>query len=134
MHEMTVATSLIREILENVQSLKGADGLGPNVTKVEEVVLEIGELAFISKPQLEFCYDVLARENDLLKGSTLRLVDVPAEVKCVSCGFQGSGDSLDEPVDHRIVMTFTCPRCGETLEIVKGRGMVLRNVSVQVED
>jgi hydrogenase nickel insertion protein HypA len=132
MHEMTVATSLVEEILGNIRRLEMKDGV--KVIKVEEVVLEIGELAFIAERQLGFCYELLSAENELLKGSKLTMTQIKAEVKCDQCGYGGALDQVEEPADHRLVMSFACPKCGGTLQILKGRGMILRNISLRTED
>lgn len=132
MHEMSVATSLIEEILGNIRRLESSDG--KEVMKVEEVTLEIGELAFISEMQLEFCYNLLAKEQEELRDSKLTILKVEAKVRCNGCGFKGGLDTLEEPADHRMVVSFACPECGGTLDIEQGRGMILKNISVQVED
>jgi hydrogenase nickel insertion protein HypA len=131
MHEMSVATSLIEEILSNIRRLETN---GKNIMKVEEVTLEIGELAFISEMQLEFCYNLLAKEHEELKDSKLTIEKAEAKVRCDGCSFKGGLGSLEEPADHRMVVSFACPECGGTLDIEQGRGMILKNVSVQVED
>jgi hydrogenase nickel incorporation protein HypA/HybF len=126
MHEMSVATSLIEEILSNLKDLK--------VNKVEAVTLVIGELAFISETQLEFCYDLLKKEHEVLKGSTLVMEKEEAEVECQECGYSGGLGTVDEPVDHRMMMSFMCPKCGGTFDILKGRGMILKKIQAEVEE
>lgn len=131
MHEMSVATSLVEEVLANLERLNSE---GTAVAKVTEVHLEIGELAFISEMQLRFCFDLLCKEDARLAGAELTMDKVDASVRCPSCGFAGGAGTVSEPADHRMLMSFACPECGGTLEIVKGRGMVLRNISVEVDD
>lgn len=129
MHEMSVATSLVQEILTHLDMVEGHEVLG-----VDEVQLEIGELAFINKRQLEFCFDVVKREHGQLKEARLTMTEERALVRCHGCGFSGGLEAIEEPVDHRMVMSFACPKCGGTLDIERGRGMLLRNIGLRVEE
>jgi len=59
MHEFSVMSQMIGDIIEELKKW--------NAAKVEEVVLELGEFTMLSEEQLRFGYDVLTRDNILLK-------------------------------------------------------------------
>lgn len=129
MHEMSVATALVDTVLDSVKGMKA--------TKVEEVIFEVGELAFISERQLKFCFDVLKKDHAVLKDTKLSYLKVKAKVKCAKCGFEGGLDKVSEKKKaeaHRIDITFECPECGGTLNIILGRDMVIKRLAVEVAD
>jgi hydrogenase nickel incorporation protein HypA/HybF len=129
MHEMSVATALVDSVLESLKGMKAV--------KVEEVIFEVGELAFISERQLRFCFDVMKKEHPVLKDTKLSFRKVKAKVKCTKCDFEGGLDKVGENKKaeaHRIAITFECPKCGGTLNIVLGRDMVIKRIVVEVAD
>jgi len=129
MHEMSVATALVDTVLDSVKDM--------NATKVEEVIFEVGELAFISERQLRFCFDVMKKDHAVLKETKLSLHKVKAKVKCTKCDFEGGLDKVNESKKeeaHRIAITFECPKCGGTLDIILGRDMIIKRIAVEVAD
>jgi hydrogenase nickel incorporation protein HypA/HybF len=129
MHEMSVATALVDTVIESLKGMKA--------TKVEEVIFEVGELAFISERQLKFSFDLLKKDHPVLKDTKLHLRKVKAKVKCTKCDFEGGLDEVSEAKKaeaHRIAITFECPKCGGTLDIILGRDMVVKRIAVEVAD
>jgi len=126
MHEMSVASALVEEVLENVKGLRAM--------KVDEVHLRIGEFAFISDRQLRFCFDLLKKDHKLTKGAALKISKEKATVGCKECGFKGGVKDVKRPEDHRLALAFECPKCGGTLDIVSGREMVIQRISVLVPE
>ena len=84
--------------------------------------MEVGELAMINPEQLEFMYEVLTEEN-MLKGSKLNIVILPAVAECKNCGYKG-------PVPDKY--TCACPNCGLTLRAIEGKDIQLKTMELDI--
>lgn len=113
MHELSIATDLINTALETARQ--------NNAREILSVTVEIGELALINPEQLQFMYEVLTEEN-MLKGSKLIIVNIPAVADC-QCGYRG-------PVPDKT--TCSCPKCGLTMRAVEGRDICLKTMEIEV--
>jgi len=114
MHELSIATELVNAALACAKQ--------NNAKKVISVTIEVGELAMINPEQLQFMYEVLTEEN-MLKGSQLNLVVLPAVAECKSCGYKG-------PVPDKY--TCACPKCGLTLRAIEGRDISLKTMELEI--
>ena len=114
MHELSIATDLINTAIATAKQ--------NNAKKVLSITVEIGELALVNPEQLAFMYEVLTEEN-VLKGSKLNIVTVPAVMECEHCGYKG-------PVEDKY--TCACPKCGLTLRAVEGRDICLKTMEIEV--
>ncbi len=124
MHELSVMTQIVDSVL--------AEAKKRNATRVEAVDLQIGEYTMLGEDQLKFAYEVLSKENPILKDSDLVIKHVKGRIKC-SCGFEGDvKPSPDSP--HKIVPILECPHCGGIAEIIEGRECVIRNIRMVIPD
>jgi hydrogenase nickel incorporation protein HypA/HybF len=114
MHELSIATDLINTAIETAKQNKA--------NKVHSITVEIGELAMINPEQLIFMYEVLTEEN-MLKGSKLEIVKVPAVMECKNCGYKGPNEDWD---------TCACPKCGLTMRAIEGRDICLKTMEIDV--
>jgi hydrogenase nickel incorporation protein HypA/HybF len=114
MHELSIATDLINTAIETAKQ--------NNAKKVLSVTVEIGELAMVNPEQLAFMYEVLTEEN-MLKGSKLNIVTLPAVMECQNCGYNG-------PIEDKY--TCACPKCGLTLRAIAGRDICLKTMEIDV--
>jgi hydrogenase nickel incorporation protein HypA/HybF len=114
MHELSIATDLINTAIATAKQ--------NNALKVLSVTVEIGELAMVNPEQLAFMYEVLTEEN-MLKGSKLIIVNVPAVMECQNCGYKG-------PVEDKY--TCACPKCGLTLRAIEGRDICLKTMEIDI--
>ncbi len=121
MHEVSVMSDIVQRVADALQDR--------NIEKVEKVILEVGELTFLGKEQLEFAYQVLTRDGPL-SGSELVIVEQGAEVRCPECGFEGAPEALDSESYHFKVPNLSCPKCEGEVEIVKGRGCSVTSLEV----
>jgi hydrogenase nickel insertion protein HypA len=99
---------------------------------ISTVKLAVGELTFLGSEQLKFCYGVLAKDN-ILQDSELVIETIPAEVSCSSCGYSGKIEYLETDEFHVRLPRFTCPKCDEKVEIVKGKDCVIKEISGETE-
>lgn len=103
-----------------------------NAIDVKEVHLEIGELTFLGKEQMEFAYDVLS-QNSILEKSKLTIKEKKAMVSCNSCDYEGGIDYEDDISYHIIFPKLSCPICGASVKIVAGNECIIRDIVVDVE-
>ena len=104
MHELSIAISMIDQIIEESECRGGLD--------VEIVHLKLGVFCGVDAHALLFCYE-LACEGTPLQGSKLVIESIPLVVHCPSCGKDRSPPS---------VYQICCPDCfTPTEKIVSGR-------------
>lgn len=125
MHEFSIMSDVVQALKEEAQK--------HNLKSVRQVMLEVGELTFLSHEQLKFSYKVLS-EGTVFDGSELVLETKPATVKCESCGYEGETSFSESPEYHYMLPSFSCPKCGEPTEITSGRECVITKMIADVED
>ncbi|MFP4588440.1 MAG: hydrogenase maturation nickel metallochaperone HypA [Candidatus Acetothermia bacterium] len=125
MHEYSVATELIETLEQQVEEEK--------LVRAIKVHLRLGELRLISKEALEQAYEVLV-EDTLLKDSCLEFEEVAIEISCKECNFKGPVEYEDDPAFHFSTPVLSCPQCGGSVEIIKGRELEVRTLTVREID
>jgi len=123
MHEFSVMSQMVEGIIEEAKR--------HDATKVEEVILELGEFTMLGEEQLRFAFEILTKDN-ILNGSKLTIITVKGAIEC-ECGFKGEM-SPSEDTPHRSVPILECPRCGAPARIVGGRECTVKNLRVVVPD
>ena len=112
MHEVSVMSSILEQVLRELEN--------HDIERVEEVELVVGELTFLGHDQLRFAYEIMTRDT-VLEGADLNIVIESIEVSCPSCGYEGAAKYLEGEEYHLSVPVLRCPRCGESVRVVKGR-------------
>lgn len=113
MHEMSIITSILRIARDH------ADEAGAEV--IEQIEIEVGTLAGIEIPSLEFCFRA-ARAQTVGEQAELVIRRIEGRGRCPVCGRTAAMDFY----------TAICPACGDgVLEILQGRE--LRVLSIRVE-
>jgi hydrogenase nickel incorporation protein HypA/HybF len=125
MHEFSVMSDIVAALKEEAQK--------HDLKSVRQVMLEVGELTFLSHEQLRFSYKVLS-EGTVFDGSELVLETKSASVKCDSCGYEGESNLNNSPEYHYMLPDLSCPKCGKPTEIVSGRECVITKMVADVED
>ncbi|MGD9962620.1 MAG: hydrogenase maturation nickel metallochaperone HypA [Thermoplasmata archaeon] len=123
MHEFSVMSQMIEGIIEEAKKW--------NATKVEEVILELGEFTMLGDEQLRFAYEILTK-NTILSGSILTIVPIKGVIEC-DCGFRGDM-SLPDDMPHSSVPILECPKCGKLARVVGGRECTVKNLRAVVPD
>lgn len=119
MHEFSVMTQVVETILDELAK--------HDVVTVSEVVVDVGELTFLSYEALSFAWEVLTREN-ILAGTPFTINRMTALVRCAACGFIGAPEYLGDPADHFAVPILECPACKGKTEIARGREFIVRSI------
>ncbi|MGI8772892.1 MAG: hydrogenase maturation nickel metallochaperone HypA [Acidobacteriaceae bacterium] len=113
MHELSIAISMIDQILEESESRGGLD--------VEAVHLKLGIFSGVDREALLFSYE-LACEGTALQGSRLVIETIPLVIHCAACQKDRTPPS---------VYQLCCPECqtpGQT--IVSGREIEVASLEV----
>jgi hydrogenase nickel incorporation protein HypA/HybF len=113
MHELSIAISMIEQVMEESESRGGLD--------VEVVHLKLGVFAGVDKEALLFSYE-LACEGTRLEGSRLLIETVPLVIYCPSCKKERTPLS---------VYQLCCPDCLVPAErIITGREIEVASLEV----
>jgi len=99
-----------------------------DIEKVEAVDMIVGELTFLGEDQLQFAYEIITRDT-ILEGSKLIITSEKIEVKCNSCGYIGPVNYIHHG-DHYSHPDLSCPKCGASVELLKGKSAAVRSVQV----
>jgi len=112
MHELSIITSIL-DVVEEQARLNGAK-------VVNTIEIEVGELAGVEIPSLEFCYDA-ARTDTLAAKANLVIHVIEGRGHCPDC-------DKDVPLEYFIA---PCPECGDTLvEASQGRELRIKSIDV----
>ena len=121
MHEQAIIQSVIDSIRQSLASQKLTG-------KVKSVSLKIGALELHGEESFKQIFAVSATGTQL-EGAELKLIVLPARIKC-QCGHEGpAGDGVDHHSDMPIA---ECPRCGEVCRVSGGRGV--EGIDLEVEE
>jgi hydrogenase nickel incorporation protein HypA/HybF len=113
MHELSIAISMIDQIMEESENRGGL--------AVEIVHLRLGVFSGVDKDALLFAYE-LACEGSPLAGSRLVIETIPLVIYCETCG----KDRIPP-----LVYQLSCPECGTPGQtIVTGREIEVASLEV----
>ena len=126
MHEFSVAQSVVETVIQVARQ--------HNARQVQEVNLEVGEVALVNVDQLGWHIQMLI-QGTIAEGMNLKWTNVPTMIRCMGCGYEG-GVRYEEkdPTTHFAVPTFGCPQCGcPRTTITSGRDLRVVDISVRFE-
>lgn len=110
MHEVGVMIQVIKTV-ENFARSNG-------VTKIDKLVLQIGELSSIIPKYMEDCYPA-AVDGTMMEKTKLKIEVLPGNVKCKQCGKKYNLIKNDA----------TCPKCkSKKLEVLSGREFMIKEI------
>ncbi len=91
------------------------------VSKVNKVIVEIGEVSTVVKDQLIDCWNWNAKRTGVLDGAELSVIDIPAVTYCEDCG----------KTYPTVEYGKTCPHCGSgNTYLVSGNEVVIKEIVV----
>jgi len=123
MHEVTVAQSAVNIALEESEK--------QSAKKILLIELDIGNLALISKEQLEFWITEFLR-GTIGEGTKIKINHIPGKVKCRDCGAESPVEVSEDPSLHFTVPKFECSSCGSpNTFILEGREMFVKTIRVE---
>ncbi len=123
MHELSMAQAIVDTVLDAAEK--------NNAEEIVEVTIEIGMLTMLNPEQLKFLLGVIT-EDTLLENAEIIIEDVPVEIECKNCEFEGLANT--DGSDHYLAIVL-CPECGErNVEIIKGRECNVKNIKIEKSD
>lgn len=110
MHEL----GIVFEVVKTVKNFAGNNGL----TKIDTVVLQIGELSSIVPHYIEECYPAAVDGTDM-HDTKLKIEMIPGNARCNDC-FN---------IYNIIMNNGKCPECGsKNLDILSGREFMIKEI------
>lgn len=112
MHELSIATSILKTTKQEVEKLKGK--------KVEEIYLEIGKISGIEISSLDFVWDSCMK-GTALENAKVYITEPEGFARCAECDH---GFKISKIYD-------SCEKCGSPFkEIIKGKEMKIKKLVV----
>lgn len=113
MHELGV----VLEVVKTVEQFAEENNVS---SKIEKLVLQIGELSSIIPKYVEAVYPA-AVDGTILQNTKLEIEVMPANARCKEC------TKVYNAVEHRAI----CPKCGgKDVELLSGREFFIKEIAV----
>jgi hydrogenase nickel incorporation protein HypA/HybF len=113
MHEMSLVTGIL--------DIAGREAAAAGARVINTVEVEVGLLAGVEIPSLEFCFEVARKGTPGAENACLVIVEIPGQGTCVECGNKVSVDDF----------VAVCPDCGQGLvDIEQGRDFRVLSINV----
>lgn len=110
MHEL----GIVYQLMKTVDNIKTEQ----NVSEIDSITLQIGEMTDIVPNFIEEAWKVSAPQTDY-KNTKLQLEIIPARAKCSDCGYEDLVKNLG----------LTCPECGgSNFKIISGREFLIKDI------
>ncbi|SEW26656.1 hydrogenase maturation nickel metallochaperone HypA [[Clostridium] fimetarium] len=110
MHELGVLNSMVHTIERIINE--------QDLTEVQKLVIEVGELSGIVPRYLEQCWPAAAYKT-FMENTELELIIIPGIVKCRSCG----------RVFNAVYSDLSCPNCESTqMDILEGNDIMIKEI------
>ncbi|MCL2157713.1 MAG: hydrogenase maturation nickel metallochaperone HypA [Methanobrevibacter sp.] len=123
MHELSMADGILKAVLENAEKNEA--------NEVIEVTIQIGKMALINPEQIKFMLDILSEDTIANKAKFL-IEEIPVEINCSKCGFEGKAD-IDETDHYNPIVE--CPECGNMpVAIINGKDCTVKNIVIEKDD
>ena len=116
MHEMSIATGLIEQVLRIAEA--------NNAVRVDEIDLEVGFMRQVAPEAMEMAWEAV-RIGTIAENAVLNLREIGISAECEKCGlvFQPGIDD------------FLCPKCRQAnVRIVSGDDIILRSITCDTEE
>jgi len=141
LHETSIALSILAAVEDAFRETPGAK-------RVTRIKLQVGLLSLVDPEALRFALQVVSRDTPA-EGAEVEIEMVKPRFRCLRCGheWEPSDDDIkritDDPqlstlvhINPDVLVSYlTCPRCGSNnVEIIRGKGVILHSVDIEVED
>lgn len=111
MHEL----GIVIEIIKTVDEFAIKNG----VTKIDTIVLQVGELSSVIPKYIEECYPVAIDGNERFQDTKLKIEILPGNALCSDCS----------KVFNLIKCRKVCSGCGSTKwELISGREFMIKEI------
>ena len=116
MHEIGV----VRQVIRTVEDFAKENG----ITKVAEIVLDIGELSLVVPKYVEDIFAITV-EGSILEGAKLIMNVIPGMAECDEC------DEIFNVIEHEGY----CPNCGSfEKQILTGQDFTIKEIHIPEDE
>ena len=112
MHEFSIVEGIVKAVQ--------GEALRHEAISVEEVYVEVGDLAFLNSAQLIFAFNVLKKDT-IMANAQLLIANIEATVKRRECGYTGAMEPEGGEEHHFATPFIICPECNGPVDILTGR-------------
>ena len=117
MHEISLVQGLLQQLHDIAAEHK--------TSKVTKVKMVIGPLSGVVVDSFQFGFDILIKEDDLVKDAELEIIIPEVSYRCSACG------AVEKTVGQR---PRTCTTCGDSIVIAEagaGNDLILQQVEME---
>lgn len=112
MHELSIATSILKTVENEVEKIKGKD--------VKEIFLEIGKISGVEIPSLDFVWGSCMK-NSVLENAKVHITEPEGLAKCAECNHEFNISKIYD----------SCEKCGSPFkEIITGQEMKIKKLII----
>ncbi len=117
MHELSLMENVVRIVRQTATENR--------LTSVTAINLVVGATSAVNTDALHFAFEILQKEEAILKGVTLRIEETPARAHCPQC-----------QEDHALWrMDLLCPSCGYLpLQLRSGEEFYVKSIEGEREN
>ena len=126
MHEFATAQSIVRTVTRAAMMHQAR--------KISEIRLELGEFTFINPQQLQFVFEIAAKDSPA-EDAKLIIKKSLGKIKCIQCGYEGGLKYTGPEIHSSIAAQFVldCPKCdSKETEIIGGRELRIKDIKIEV--
>lgn len=117
MHEFGLAEELVK--------LAKNEAIKAGISRLDKVVIRIGDLSGVSIDSLEFAFGFLKEENEITKEAELVVEKIEGKGRCRECEKEITLDRL----------FLYCPECGKpSVEVLQGREFYLASLEGEIDE
>ena len=114
MHELSIVTHVAKTLDEIAEE--------NHLTRIGSVTLEIGQVSGIITDYFEDCWNYFSAKKELLSGSKLKLITLPAVTFCESC----------KQEYETVRFGKICPFCGsKETYLVRGNECIIKEIEAE---
>lgn len=130
MHEYSIACEILDQVLKTAEANEAKE--------VKSVTLEMGRLTHTNPEQVEFCFEVLAKDS-IAEGAEFKVEMISPTIEC-DCGYSGpieepAGESEEEIMQSELleyISALACPKCGKNAQITGGRELLIKTIDIEI--
>ena len=116
MHELSIATELISQVLKHMKLNRAS--------RIHEVEVEVGIMRLVVPEAMRTAWAVVTAGTPA-EESKLKLTDIPISAECLDCG-----EIFDPEMDN-----FICPKCGEANVVINsGNDIILKSLTADIPE
>ena len=120
MHEISIAGAIIDAVLDTAKK--------NNAKRVNEVLIEIGELTALNPEQLRFIFKTITVGTPA-EGARYNIRVIIPLISCKKCSYNGPIGFFEKL--HFFLPVIKCPGCGESeVDIVAGRECCVKRIKI----